>query len=198
LRNILRGERCGDICVKTPGLARGFALCMKRTRWVSFAWDLAKVELPELALPRHYRIGATEAEDQEELQRVISKSLALDPSWNATLPDVKATVTASIARTSAGASTVHLTLRHGARIIGGTLLAPEVTATEHLVPGPCILMEYRNRGLGTSLLVAALRQLRDAGVTRACAITREGSPAARFLYPKFSGNPSPIAPLLAA
>lgn len=171
---------------------------MKRTRWVSFTWDLAKTELPELTIPRHYSIDLADAEDQTQLQRVINKSLELDPSWNATLPDVKATVAASIARALTGESTLRLTLRHGTRIIGGTLLAPEANPAEHLVPGPCILMEYRNRGLGTLLLVAALRQLRDAGVTRACAVTRDGSPAARFLYSKFNSNPSPIAPLLAA
>jgi Acetyltransferase (GNAT) family len=171
---------------------------MKITRWVSFAWDLTKVDLPELTMPRHYRISLAGAEDQQELQRVINKSLALDPSWNATLHDVKATVTASIARALSVESTLRLTLRHGTRIIGGTLLAPEANASEHLVPGPCILMEYRNRGLGTLLLGAALRHLREAGLARAYAVTREGSPVARFLYPKFGGNPSPIAPLLAA
>jgi hypothetical protein len=171
---------------------------MRRTRWVSFTWDLAKAELPEVAIPRHYAVSLAGVEDQEELQRVIDKSLALDPSWNAALPDVSSTVMASIARALALESTLRLALRHGTRIIGGTLLAPELSASEHLVPGPCILMEYRNRGLGTLLLVSALRRLRDAGVTRVSAITRENSPAARFLYPKFSGNPSPIAPLLAA
>jgi hypothetical protein len=171
---------------------------MKRTRWVGFTWDLAKAELPDPPIPRHYRINLDGAENQEELRRVIDKSLTLDPSWNAALPEVGATVMASIARALALESTLRLTLRHGARIIGGTLLTPQINASEHLVPGPCILMEYRNRGLGTLLLVSALRELRAAGVTRACAITRENSPAARFLYPKFSGNPSPIAPLLAA
>ncbi len=171
---------------------------MKSTRWVSFTWDLERVELPELLPPRQYRIALAGVEDQELMQGVIYKSLALDPSWNATLPDVSAAVTASLARAFAAEPTLRLVLRHGARTIGGTLLVPEANATEHFVPGPCILMEYRNRGLGTLLLVAALRQLREAGLIRACAITRQGSPAARFLYPKFGGNPSPIAPLLAA
>ena len=171
---------------------------MRRTRWVSFTWDLAKVELPEVAIPRHYSINLDGAEIQEELRRVINKSLALDPSWNAALPDVSATVMASITRALALQSTLRLTLRHGTRIIGGTLLVPEIDASEHLVPGPCILMEYRNRGLGTLLFVSALRRLRDSSITRACAVTRVNSPAARFLYRKFSGNPSPIAPLLAA
>jgi GNAT superfamily N-acetyltransferase len=171
---------------------------MKRTRWVSFVWDLSKVELPEAAAPRHYGIALAGTEDQEELQHVINKSLELDPSWNATLNELRSTVAASIARALAVESTRRLTLRHGSRIIGGTLLRLDGSAFEHVVPGPCILREYRNRGLGTLLLGAALRQLRDAGISRACAITREGSPVGRFLYPKFSGNPSPIAPLLAA
>lgn len=171
---------------------------MKITRWMSFTWDLTKLQMPELAIARHYSINLAGVEDQEQLERVIHKSLALDPSWNATLADVKTTVCASIARALAVESTLRLTLRHGTRIIGGTLLSPEPNAVEHFVPGPSILMEYRNRGLGTLLLVAALRQLRDAGVTRACAVTREGSPAARFLYSKFHSDPSPIKPLLAA
>jgi GNAT superfamily N-acetyltransferase len=59
-------------------------------------------------------------------------------------------------------------------------------------------MEYRNRGLGTFLLSSALHHLQDAGMNRACARTREGSPAARFLYPKFGGQASLVEPLLAA
>ena len=171
---------------------------MNITRWVSFTWDLAKADLPELTLPRQYRITIARAEEQEELERVINKSLALDPSWNSTLHEVKALVASSVARTVSAESARRLVLRHGTRMIGGTLLAADTSAPEQLVPGPCLLMEYRNRGLGTLLLHAALRQLRDAGLPRACAITREGSPVARFVYPKFGGTSAPIAPLLAA
>ncbi|PYM02074.1 MAG: hypothetical protein DMF19_04360 [Verrucomicrobia bacterium] len=67
----------------------------------------------------------------------------------------------------------------------------------NLFPG-CILVEYRNCGLGTFLLYSALRHVRDAGMTRACARTRESSPAVRFLYPKFGGQFSLVEPLLAA
>ncbi|MGI9114648.1 MAG: hypothetical protein DLM52_11350 [Chthoniobacterales bacterium] len=171
---------------------------MNITRWVNFTWDFGKAELPELAVPRHYRIELAAAEDEEKLRAVIAKSLALDPSWNSTLHEVSAMVSNSIARLLANEATLRLVLRHGTRIIGATLLVPEGNAPEHLVPGPCVLMEYRNRGLGTLLLEAALRQLRERGLTRACAIIREGSPAARFVYPKFGGNPAAIVPLLAA
>ncbi|PYK58370.1 MAG: hypothetical protein DME43_11745 [Verrucomicrobia bacterium] len=59
----------------------------------------------------------------------------------------------------------------------------------NLFPGLCILVEYRNRGLGTFLLCSALRHLRDAGMTRACARTRESSPAARFCTRNSAANP---------
>jgi GNAT superfamily N-acetyltransferase len=126
------------------------------------------------------------------------KSFALDPGWNAALHMIDAQVKSSIAAAFDSESANWLALQHGARIVGGTLLMTDPDAPAQLVPGPCILMEYRNRGLGTLLLCSALRHLRDAGMIRACARTRENSPAARFLYPKFGGQSSLIEPLLAA
>jgi len=129
---------------------------------------------------------------------MITRSFAIDPNWSSALHETNSIVENAIKRSLNVDTTACLALRHGARIIGGMFLAVDADASEHLVPGPCVLMEYRNRGLGTLLLSAALRHLRDAGLTRASAITCEGSPVARFLYPKFNGSPSPIAPLLAA
>ena len=123
------------------------------------------------------------------------------PTREAVVPDAhrpNAIVENAIARSLRSATTACLALRHGSRIIAGTFLAVDPNASEQLIPGPCVLMEYRNRGLGTLLLTAAMQHLRDAGLKRACAITRQGSSVARFLYPKFDGHPSAIAPLLAA
>ena len=61
-------------------------------------------------------------------------------------------------------SGICLALRHGLRMIGASILIPDPAAGNHLTPGPCVLMEYRNRGLGTALLEESLRQLRDAGL----------------------------------
>ena len=54
-------------------------------------------------------------------------------------------------------------------MIGASILVPDPTRGNHLTPGPCVLMEYRNRGLGTALLEESLRQLRAAGLSRAVA-----------------------------
>jgi GNAT superfamily N-acetyltransferase len=111
---------------------------------------------------------------------------------------IDAQMKSSIAAAFNSESASWLALQHGTRIVGGTLLMADPDAPAQLVPGPCILMEYRHRGLGTLLLCSALRHLRDGGVTRAFARTRESSPAARFLYPKFGGQSSLVEPLLAA
>ena len=171
---------------------------MKKTGWVNFVWDLAGNELPAITTPRQYRLNLVEAAEREQLQVVIEKSFALDPGWNAALHMIDAQVKTSIAVAFDSESATWLALQHGARIVGGTLLMTDPGAPAQFVPGPCILMDYRNRGLGTLLLCAALRHLRDAGMTRAQAKTRENSPAARFLYPKFGGQSILIEPLLAA
>ena len=53
--------------------------------------------------------------------------------------------------------------------------------------GPCVLQEYRGRGLGTALLRASLGELREAGFARAYGVARDKTAAARFVYPKFGG-----------
>ena len=87
-----------------------------------------------------------------------------------------------------------LTLRHGLRIIGAAILLPDAAAENHISPGPCVLLEYRNRGLGTALLGESLRQLREAGLSHAAARAKLNSPVAKFLYPKFNGTSSPYDP----
>lgn len=164
------------------------------TTWVSFHWDLL-TESPAGRTPSHYCLEP-DNEAGSELRGVIAKSLALDPSWNPTLHEVSATIEGAIRRASNSPELTWLALRHGPRAIGAILLDP--SAPEQFVVGPCVLMEYRNRGFGTLLLGHALCRLREKGVLRPCAVTREGAPVARFLYPKFGGVASPIAPLLAA
>jgi hypothetical protein len=78
---------------------------------------------------------------------------------------IDAQVKSSTAAAFNSESASWLALQHGARIVGGTLLMTDPDAPAQLVPGPCILMEYRNRGLGSLLLCSALRHLRDGGMT---------------------------------
>jgi predicted acetyltransferase len=78
-----------------------------------------------------------------------------------------------------------LVVSHGARIIGASCLSGEREVRSHLLTGPCLSMEYHNRGLATALLAQSLLTLREAGVSLARGITKEGSITAQFIYPKF-------------
>ena len=120
---------------------------MKKTRWVNFVWDLAETQLAAISAPRQFRLSLVKAAERRQLQEVIEKSFALDPSWNAALHMIDAQVKSSIAAAFNSESASWLALQHGARIVGGTLLMTDPDAPAQLVSGPCILMEYRNRRL---------------------------------------------------
>src|SRR5207237_10771228 len=149
--------------------------------WASFCWDLAKADLPGIVDQKHYRLRIVGAEDYEETRKMIGRSFALDPNWNSALHEVNAIVENAISRSLSLATTACLAWRHGSRIIAGTFLAVDPNASEQLIPGPCVLMEYRNRGLGTLLLAAAMQHLRGAGLRGACQLTRQASPGCRCL-----------------
>ena len=173
---------------------------MKVINWVQFSWDLAALPSAATDLPEHYEITAASPEDEKELHKVISSSFALDPEWNAMMHEITATIDTWLAGTFDSATNLGLALRHGTRIIGASVLNLAPGADNHFSPGPCILMEYRNRGFGTHLLEYSLRSVRDAGLPRAAAIAKENSPVTKFLYPKFGGivEPYDSTPLLTA
>jgi GNAT superfamily N-acetyltransferase len=86
-----------------------------------------------------------------------------------------------------------IVVKHGTRIIGASLLLLDPAAESHLLSGPMILHEYRNRGVGSGLLAASLEHLRSRGVSAARGITRANSVVERFIYPKYSGASAPWA-----
>jgi hypothetical protein len=170
---------------------------MSLSNWIQFRWDLTQLPKFEAKLPEHYEIGAATADDETELRKIISASFVLDPAWNATTQEVMETIEPWLER--AFASPVNcLALRHGVRIIGAAVISPEPDAKIHLSPGPCVSMEYRNRGFGTRLLEQSLLRLKEAGLIEAIGVTLENAPATKFLYTKFSSTSLPQDPTPAA
>jgi GNAT superfamily N-acetyltransferase len=145
-------------------------------------------------LPEHYEIGTATAEDETELRKIISSSFVLDPTWNPATQDVMEAIEPWLVRAFASPATNCLALRHGVRIIGAAVFSHEAEADVHLTPGPCVSMEYRNRGFGTRLLEQSLTRLREAGLKEAIGIAHENAPVTKFLYPKFNGTSSPYDP----
>ena len=173
---------------------------MKLLSWVQFTWDLTTFPHVDPSLPEHYQIAPAAKDDEKELRKVFSSVFLLDPAWNAAIGETMQTIQPWLDRAFAPEPSVCLALRHGLRIIGAAVLAVDPDADNHLVPGPCVLMEYRNRGFGTALLEASLKFLHEAGLRRVSGITRDNAPVTKFLYPKFGGMPVPVdvSALLAA
>ena len=172
----------------------------KPLSWVRFTWDLAKIPAAALALPEHYQISRATSDDAAELRKVFSSSFLLDPIWNPAIGEVMQKVHSWLDRVFDSETSACLALRHGSRIIGATLLSFDPKIDNHLAPGPCVLMEYRNRGFGTRLLEHSLSLLREAGLSHANGLARDIAPVAKFLYPKFGGvfTPVDVATILAA
>ncbi len=167
---------------------------MKLINWIHFTWDLTELPRSEADLPEHYEITTATADDEKELRRVIASSFSLDPDWNPTMHEVMQTIDGWLADAWESDTKAALVLRHGFRIIGACVLSLKPDDDNHLSPGPCILMEYRNRGFGTKLLDRSLRFLCDAGLDRAIGIAKENSPATKFLYTKFGSVCGPHEP----
>jgi hypothetical protein len=173
---------------------------MKLVQWVRFTWDLDTLAPLGDTLPEHYHFVAATGADEKELRAVITRSFAHDTSWGDAIHEVNDMIDEWLLRAFAPEDGgICLALRHGLRMIGASILIPAPAAENHLSPGPCVLMEYRNRGLGTALLGESLRRLRAAGLSRAIGHTKSNAPVAKFLYPKFNGMLAPgDTPLLAA
>ena len=173
---------------------------MKLVRWVRFTWNLEEPIAAEATLPTHYHFAPGTEADENEIRTVITRSFAHDSFWGDAMHEVDSLLEGWLERALDPASEVHcLTLRHGLRIIGAAILNPDPASENHLIPGPCVVLEYRNRGLGGALLGESLRVLRQAGLTQVHARAKMNSPVARFLYPKYNGTPAPDdTPMLAA
>lgn len=173
---------------------------MNLSNWIRFRWDLTQLPRFENKLPEHYEIGTTTADDEKELRKVISSSFVLDPAWSPAMQEVMERLEVWLERAFSSSTTCScLALRHGLRIIGAAIISPEPQSEIHLIPGPCISIEYRNRGFGTRLLEQSLIRLRDAGLAEAIGVAKENAPVTKFLYPKFNGMASPhdFSPLMA-
>ena len=164
---------------------------MKLLNWVRFTWDLNGMTSTPVDLPTHYQIVPATIDDEKAVRKVLSCSFLLDPAWNPAIGEVMHSLQSWLDRAFVAEENTCLALRHGNRIIGASVLCLDPTAENNFAPGPCIMMEYRNRGFGAKLLQASLQLLKESGLTRASGIARELSPVAKFLYPKYDGVAAP-------
>ena len=125
-------------------------------------------------------------EEAAQVLQVMKLSLSMDSDWNGSLAMAEEHLKSSVERLFAGNEPLCLVVPKGNRIIAASLLDPEPGAL-NIVSGPLVLMEYRNRGIGSLLLHSSFTALRGYGLETARGITRRNSGVARHVYSKFGG-----------
>ena len=161
---------------------------MKLVRWKRFAWDLSKLPAFESRLPSAFNIRAASRDEEKTVHQVIFTAFGLDSAWGDSIRFVHEFVEAQLAASFAHRAVPCLVLTHGTRIIAASALNVTDDAPTHLISGPCVLAEYRSRGIGTTLLHESLEHLKAAGIKSAYGISKENVPASRFIYPKFGST----------
>ena len=161
---------------------------MKLVRWKRFTWDLTKLPPLETPLPDQYVVRAAARDEAKLVNHVVFTALTLDSAWCDTLKLFRDRLAAQLDLAFAREGAPALVIMHGQRIIAASVISTEPEADSHLVSGPCVLVEYCNRGLGTALLHQTLELLRSSGLARATAVTKDNVAACKFVYPKFGST----------
>lgn len=156
--------------------------------------ELSAPSVPPLVL------RAAESGQEETTLKVLLSAFAMDTAWGDISRRLEEGMVHYVKQAFDRPDPSCIVALHGQRVIGASLLDPNPDAGNHLLSGPMILHEYRNRGVGSGLLAASLIFLRDKGLTKARGVTRANSTVSRFVYPKFSSvqtpyNQDPLQPV---
>src|SRR4030095_12400194 len=146
---------------------------MKLVRWKRFTWDLTQLPAPASMPGQPYTVRPAYGDDSEAVSKIILSAFTLDSAWSDTFANIREwlsnQITAAFDREAAPA----VVITHGTRVIAASALSTDVDADTHLISGPCVSMEYRNRGLGSALLFHTMSQLREGGLRAVEGVTRE-------------------------
>lgn len=152
-----------------------------------FRWKLSDLNSGETPIPKPYTLREAGEQELEDALRVVQASYDLDPEWSGCAKHIDEVVLPGVRKAFEGEATC-LLLLHGNRVIAASAYSPEPEDGIHLVSGPCVFIEYRNRGIGGALLGATLEALRSRGVSEALGQVRPGTPSAKYLCTKFGGQ----------
>lgn len=162
---------------------------MKLVRWKRFTWDLSKLPPLETApLAAQYHARPAAREDAKAVKEVIFSAFSLDTSWSDTFNTFREWLEMQIDTSFAQGALPPIVITHGQRVIAASTLLGDVDAESHLTSGPCVRVEYRNRGIGSALLHHSLRHLQQGGISFANGICKDATAANKFVYPKFGST----------
>jgi len=171
--------------------AGGLANYSDDSHWRRFIWSLGPI-FPDVISRSTDVIRPARREEGEEVLRTVLLSLTMDSSWNDSYALAERYLTSAVGRLFNEGDPLCLVIQKGNRLIAASLLDPDPVSANHLVGGPAVTMEYRNRGIGSQLLRESLAALRDRGLSTATGVTRDKTVAARHVYTKFGSLSEPF------
>jgi hypothetical protein len=162
---------------------------MKSIGWARFSWE-AK-DLPDSSryiMTETYSLRSASRQEKALVSQVIHSCFAQESCWN----DVASKLVPRLQQEVEEKFAHHresdcLVITHGNRVIAASVVDTGPSCDNHLLTGPCITVEYRNRGFGALLLKESLLLAAQGGAEVLFGITRANSPAARFVYTKYGG-----------
>jgi hypothetical protein len=155
--------------------------------WLRFEWDLTAFPAEESNVPSPFILRGAENGERHAVETVVANAFSMDTGWSDIQRMFGAVIVRNVHAGFAADPPDCVVIQHGHRIVAASVVNSRERVENHLATGPCVLQEYRGRGLGTVLFKTSLVTLREAGLSHAYGISREKSTAARFLYPKFGG-----------
>lgn len=161
---------------------------MRLVRWKRFTWDLSQLPKYEPHLASYFNVRTAARDEEKAVRNVIFTAFGLDTAWGDAFKMVRGFVESQLTSSFVHKSVPCLVITHGSRIIAASALNTNDDAPSHLISGPCVLSEYRSRGLGTALLHESLAHLKTAGLAVAAGVCKDAVPASRFVYPKFGSK----------
>ena len=131
---------------------------MKSTGWSRFSWD--PKDLPETSryiITETYSLRTASRQEKSLIHQVINSCFAQEACWNVVasklMPRLQQEVEDKFAHHREGDC---LVITHGNRVIAASIVDTSAGSDNHLITGPCITVEYRNRGFGALLLKESL------------------------------------------
>src|SRR6201988_4633239 len=137
---------------------------MKSLGWSRFSWEVK--DLPETSryiITETYGLRTASRQEKSLIQQVINSCFAQESCWN----DVASKLMPRLQQEVEDKFAHHreddcLVLTHGNRVIAASVIDTSRSSDNHLITGPCITVEYRNRGFGALLLKESLLMVHKA------------------------------------
>lgn len=155
--------------------------------WLRFTWSLSAVPEPVPSKISPIVVRPATPEQERDVIDVLAKSTSLDSSLGDAARILQHYFTELAPRLWKNKERRSLAAFHGERVIGASVYLVGAEEPFHLASGPCVMSEYRSRGIGEMLLHSTLYDLRQCGLESASGVCREHSVLAKYLYPKFGG-----------